>query len=157
MGKGFNGIDPRLATFLTAQPVCFVAGAPNCSSHDAFLSQGSEDRRKPLQLVDSKSCWKEGRLAVQLHPSFDLILGEAAKARAADAADLAGGVGRSLFETGRGGGIRTLGPLLPKQVRCRAALLPVTEDLLCNSHRPGRRSAPVAANGLLEGGESKFE
>lgn len=36
-------------------------------AHDAFLSQGGEERRKLLQLVVSNSSWKHGRLAVELH------------------------------------------------------------------------------------------
>ena len=53
-------------------------------AYDAFLSQGSEERRKLLQLVVSNSTWKHGRLALELHAPFDLILKEVSKAREAD-------------------------------------------------------------------------
>ena len=72
-------------------------------AHDAFMSQGSEERRKLLQLLVSNSSWKHGRLAVELHAPFDSILSEAAKARAADAADLVAGVKKRPFENWRRG------------------------------------------------------
>jgi hypothetical protein len=74
-----------------------------CGAHDAFLSQGSEERRKLLQLVVSNSTWKHGRLALELHAPFDLILKEASKAREADAQDLANGIKRPAFENWRRG------------------------------------------------------
>ena len=39
-------------------------------AHDAFISQGSDERRRLLKEVVSNSSWKEGRLAVELHPSI---------------------------------------------------------------------------------------
>ena len=72
-------------------------------AHDAFLRQGSEERRRLLQLVVSNSTWKHGRLAVQLHPPLDLILVEAGKARKADAADAAKGAAKADFENWREG------------------------------------------------------
>jgi hypothetical protein len=72
-------------------------------AHDAFMSQGSDERRKLLQLVVSNSSWKHSRLAVELHAPFDSILSEAAKARAADAADLVAGVNKRPFENWRSG------------------------------------------------------
>lgn len=42
-------------------------------AHAAFMSQGSDERRRRLQVV-SNSSWKGGRLAVELHEPFDLIL-----------------------------------------------------------------------------------
>ncbi len=66
-------------------------------AHHAFVSQGSEERRKLLQLLCSNSSWKHGRLAVELHAPFDSILSEAAKARAADAADRVAGVKKGPF------------------------------------------------------------
>ncbi|HUZ88691.1 MAG TPA: hypothetical protein VMU49_02560, partial [Candidatus Acidoferrales bacterium] len=36
-------------------------------AHDAFISQGSDERRRLLKEVVSNSSWKEGRLAVELH------------------------------------------------------------------------------------------
>ena len=44
----------------------------------------------------------DGRLAVELHAPFDLISKETAKAREADAQDLAKGVKRAAFENWRG-------------------------------------------------------
>ena len=76
----------------------FASGA-----HDAFMSQGSDERHKLLQLLVSNSSWKHGRLAVELHAPFDSILNESAKARAADAADLAAGVKKRPFENWRRG------------------------------------------------------
>jgi hypothetical protein len=67
------------------------------------VSQGSEERRKLLQLVVSNSTWKHGRLALELHAPFDLILKEASKAREADARDLANGIKRPAFENWRTG------------------------------------------------------
>ncbi|MEP7105281.1 MAG: hypothetical protein ABI838_05505, partial [Chloroflexota bacterium] len=58
-----------------------------------------------LQLLVSNSSWKPGRLAVELHALFDLILKETAKAREADARDLARGVKGPLSKTGGEGGI----------------------------------------------------
>jgi hypothetical protein len=70
-----------------------------------FMSQGSEERRKLLQLLVSNSSWKHGRLAVELHAPFDSILSQAAKARAADAADLVAGSRSALLKTGGEGEI----------------------------------------------------
>ena len=50
-------------------------------AHDAFLSKGSDERSRLLKEVVLNSSWKEGRLAVQLHQPFDLILKEVTKAR----------------------------------------------------------------------------
>jgi site-specific DNA recombinase len=72
-------------------------------AYDAFVSQGSEERRKLLQLVVSNSTWKHGRLALDLHSPFDLILKEASRAREADARDLANGIKRPAFENWRRG------------------------------------------------------
>jgi hypothetical protein len=72
-------------------------------AHEAFLSQGSEERRTLLQLVVSNSTWKHGRLALELHQPFELILKEATKAREADAQDLAKGIKRPAFENWRRG------------------------------------------------------
>jgi hypothetical protein len=55
------------------------------------MRQGSDERRRLLQLVVSNSTWKHGRLAVQLHAPLDLILVETGMAREADAADAAMG------------------------------------------------------------------
>ncbi len=83
-------------------------------AREAFLRQGSEEKRRLLQLLVSNSCWKEGKLAVQLHAPFDLILSEAAKARADDAADLAGGVRKRPFENWSGGWDLNPRPRAPK-------------------------------------------
>ena len=77
-------------------------------AHDAFMSQGSDERRRLLQLVVSNSTWKRGRLTVQLHTPLDLILLEAGKAREADAADAATGVVKADFANWRRG--RDLNP-----------------------------------------------
>ena len=73
------------------------------------MSQGSEERRKLLQLLVSNSSRKHGRLAVELHAPFDSILSEATKARAADAADLVAGVKKRPFENWRTGWSKTDG------------------------------------------------
>ena len=40
-------------------------------AHDAFMSQGSDEKRKLLQLLVSNSSWKHGRLALgSMHPSI---------------------------------------------------------------------------------------
>jgi len=52
-------------------------------------------------VVVSNSSWKDGRLAVELHKPFDLILIEAGKAREADAADAAAGIVKRPFENWR--------------------------------------------------------
>ena len=72
-------------------------------AHDAFLSQGSEERRQLLKLLVSNSSWKHGRLAVELHAPFDLILKQVTKAREADAQDLAKGIQRPAFDNWRRG------------------------------------------------------
>ncbi len=72
-------------------------------AHAAFMSQGSDERRLLLQQVVSNSSWKDGRLAVELHEPFDLILQGAAKARKADAADARQKVVRPEFENWRRG------------------------------------------------------
>jgi site-specific DNA recombinase len=72
-------------------------------AHDAFMSQGSDERRQLLQLLVSNSPWKHGRLAGELHAPFDSILKEASKAREADAQDLANGIKRPAFENWRRG------------------------------------------------------
>jgi hypothetical protein len=72
-------------------------------AHDAFMSQGSDELRRLLQLVVSNSTWKHGQLGVQLHPPLDLILIETGKARDADAADAANGVVKADFAHWRRG------------------------------------------------------
>ncbi len=67
-------------------------------AHDQFVSQGSEEKRKLLQLIVSNSSWKHGRLTFQLHMPFDLILKETARAREADAEDLARGLKKPAFD-----------------------------------------------------------
>jgi hypothetical protein len=67
------------------------------------MSQGSDERRRLLQLVVSNSTWKHGRLAVQLYAPLDLILIEAGKGREADAADAATGVVKADFANWRRG------------------------------------------------------
>jgi hypothetical protein len=64
------------------------------------VTREGRSRRKLLQLVVSNSTWKHGRLALELHAPFDLILKEPTKAREADAKDLAQGIKRDASKTG---------------------------------------------------------
>jgi site-specific DNA recombinase len=72
-------------------------------AYDAFVSQGSEERRKLLQLVVSNSTWKHGGLALELHAPFDLIFDRGLKGREADAQDLVNGIKRPAFDNWRRG------------------------------------------------------
>ena len=49
MGKVFDGIDPKLATFLTAQPIFFVASAPSGEGGHVNLSPKGYDSFRILK------------------------------------------------------------------------------------------------------------
>lgn len=72
------GVD--LSTGSLSQGLSIAAGVRllelASGAHNAFMSQGRDEKRKLLQLLVSNSSSKHGRLAVELHAPFDSILSE---------------------------------------------------------------------------------